>query len=88
MAKTRHIQQRMSQRCIGQELIDLICQFGESIGDKRILNRKACQVAMNELDKLRKSLLRAEQRGGLVLVEDRDVQITAYSLDSYKRNKY
>jgi hypothetical protein len=43
---------------------------------------------MNELDKLRKSLLRAEQRGGLVLVEDSDVQITAYSLDSYKRNKY
>ena len=87
MAKTRHIQQRMSQRGISGEMLDLVAQFGSWQGDKCILNRKGCRNALGALDSLRKRLVRMEEKGGLVLVHEGGVDITAYRVDSYTRGR-
>ncbi len=88
MAKTRHIQQRMSQRGIRQSALEMVKRFGTWSGDKQILNKKACELAIFEIEKLRRDLIKAHERGGYVLVEVGDCQITAYALDSYSRNKH
>ncbi|BDY07062.1 hypothetical protein F0521_41030 [Ferrimonas sp. YFM] len=85
MAKTRHIQQRMSQRGIKQSTLDLVERFGIWSGDKQILNRKACEAALRELDHVRHELIKAQERGGYVLVEAAGQKITTYALNSYSR---
>ncbi|WP_281213665.1 hypothetical protein [Shewanella insulae] len=85
MAKTRHIQQRMSQRGIKQSTLELVRHFGTWSGDKQILNRKACAAALIELDRIRKQLIKTKEQGGYVLVEAGGVEITTYALDSYSR---
>ena len=85
VAKTRHIQQRMSQRGINSEMLDMVQQFGTWQGDKCILNRKACNDVLTELDKVRRDVIKMQEKGGLVLVHDNGADITTYSLNSYKR---
>lgn len=85
MAKTRHIQQRMSQRGIKWSTLDLVEKFGTWNGDKQILNRKACIAAIEELERVKKQLIKVMERGGYVLVEAGGVDITTYALDSYAR---
>lgn len=86
MAKTRHIQRRMSQRGIQQGMLDLVHQFGIEQGDRCVLNRKACTDVLRELDRIRKDVIKMQEKGGLVLVREGDTDITAYRLDSYTRH--
>jgi len=86
MAKTRHIQQRMSHRGIKQAMVDLVLNFGKSKGDKVILNRKGIDAFLLELEKMKKNALKARNKGGLVVVNVDDCLLTTYSLDSYKRD--
>lgn len=86
MAKTRHIHQRMNQRGIQQQMLDIVKMFGVEDGDKTILNRKGIDAALGELQKLSGQMQKMKSRGGLVLVEDGDAEITTYALDSYCRN--
>jgi len=85
MSKTRHIEQRMSQRGIKQSMIDLVLNFGIPQGDKVVLNRKAIDCVLNELEKLKKDALKMREKGGLVVVEVDDCLLTTYALNSYKR---
>lgn len=87
MAKTRHIQQRMSQRGIKQSTLELVERYGVWNGDKQVLNRKACEAALKEVNTIRKELIKAQEKGGYVLVESEGVKITTYGLDSYARIK-
>ena len=85
VSKTRHIQQRMNQRGIRSEVLGVVEQFGSWQGDKCILNKKACNDVLSELERVRRNLIRAQDKGGIVLVEANGAHITAYSLDSFKR---
>lgn len=40
MKKTLHFQARQNQRGISQLMVDVVMAFGESSGDKLILNKK------------------------------------------------
>lgn len=75
MHKTKHIQQRMSQRGISQEMVDLVLNYGESEGDKVILNSKASARLMRAARALAKIL----DKGGLVVVTSGDSQLTTYN---------
>lgn len=87
MAKTRHIQKRMSQRAIKEEMLETVMNYGVKQGDKIVLNRKACDALLAELESLKKTVIKARERGGFVLVSDKQTLVTAYRLDSYKRTK-
>ena len=87
MARTRHIQKRMNQRGIQQEMLAIVKQFGIDDGDKTVLNQKALQVAIAECKKIEKLMQKMESKGGLVLVEADGFDLTTYALDSYKRSK-
>lgn len=40
MNKTSHFQVRQNQRGISQQMVDVVMAFGESSGDKVILNKR------------------------------------------------
>lgn len=87
MAKTRHIHQRMSQRGITNSMLDLVKLFGvNNNGDATILNRKSVRDILYTMNKLMKEMKKIESKGGVVLIEKDGVEITTYSLNSYKRH--
>jgi len=86
MKTTKHSLVRMSQRGLPKKLVDLAFEFGKGQGDKLVLNKKATQKLISELDRMRKDLLRVMDKGGVTLVVDNDTLITAYNTNSYKRN--
>lgn len=75
MHKTKHFQQRMGQRGISQDMVDLVLSYGETKGDKVILNRKASARLMEAARTLAKIL----DKGGLVVVTSGDAQLTTYN---------
>ncbi|MBP2297102.1 hypothetical protein [Azospirillum rugosum] len=87
MAKTRHMQARMSQRGIRQELVTLTQRFGEPVQDKVVLNRKGIQTLLDELRDIERVAMRALDKGGVVVVESGGSLITTYNLDSYDRGR-
>ena len=86
MITTKHCQARMSQRGLPKKLLDLVLEFGKDKGDKLILNKKATQKVIDEIDAIRKELLRIMDKGGVTVVLDNESLITAYNTNSYKRN--
>lgn len=87
MAKTRHIQQRMSQRAIREQMLDIVKTFGVDHGDKTFLNRKGLDEALKELNSISQMMQKMRSRGGVVLVESDGSEITTYALDSYSRSQ-
>ena len=89
MSKTRHIHKRMSQRGIKQQLINMTLNFGRAVQCKGVrkyyLTRKNAQQTLGCLDELRRSVLEAIDKGGLVLVTNEGgTEITTYRLNSYR----
>lgn len=83
MAKTRHIQQRMSQRSIQQGWLDLVKTFGTDNGDKIFLNRNGIDAAIRAMEKISTDLQKMKTRGGVVLIEKEGYEITTYALDRH-----
>ncbi len=85
VSKTRHIQKRMSQRGISQELLEIALQFGEPVNDKCVLNYKSARQVIFELERLKRGLQKVLDKGGLVVVTADESLVTTYDLDSYRR---
>lgn len=86
MVTTKHCQSRMSQRGLPKRLLELVLEFGKENGDNLILNKKATQKVIEEIDTIRKELLKVLDKGGVTVVFDNDTLITAYNTNSYKKN--
>jgi len=86
MVTTKHCQARMAQRGLPKRLLDLVLEFGKDSGDKLILNKKATQKVIDEIDNMRKELLMIMDKGGVTVVIDNEAMITAYNTNSYRRN--
>jgi len=85
MAKTKHFGDRLQQRGIRVKTVELARQYGIPDGDKLILGRKQILIRLNELDQERKELIRAMDKGGVVVVERGGTLVTAYDFDSFNR---
>ena len=83
MSRTNHIQKRMSQRGITQDLMNLALAFGIELENHRyILNRKGLQNLIDSLRHIGKIALKAIDKGGLVVVREGKTLITTYNLSS------
>ena len=84
MSKTLHIQKRMSQRGITNDLLNLTLAFGTKTGsDRYILNRKGCQNLIDSLRHVEKIAIKAIDKGGLVVIKEGDSLITTYNLNYF-----
>ena len=85
MSKTKHYSARISQRGIRESTVHLAQQHGVPDGDKLVLGRKQIRSVLDALDRERKELIRAMDKGGVIVVECGGALITAYDFDSYSR---
>ena len=89
---THHCNQRMSQRGITKDLLEITLKYGFQSGDKIILNKKTIQEMLSKkrvkFDNFeRKILLKVLDKGGIVLICENNSLITTYNVNSYKRGK-
>lgn len=82
---TKHMQARMSQRGIPGDLINLVRQYGRDDCDRLILNKKDLRGLLEEVRSLERTVIKALDKGGVVLVEADGALITTYNASSYKR---
>lgn len=82
---TRHMQDRMNQRGINGELVELVAQFGEWNGDRLVFDRKGLKSAVHSLDTLRTTMLKALDKGGVAVVEAEGRHITTYAIRRRRR---
>lgn len=78
MLTTKHFRERMSQRGVTKRMVDLVLEYGRSQGDKIILNKKAAQSVLDEIDRIKKDLLKIKDKGGLTVVCSDESLITTY----------
>lgn len=82
MQPTRHIKQRMSQRGISKEMVNLVIAHGVIQGDKYVVGRKEALQLIRELDNERRVLTKILDKGGVEVVTEGDALITAYNRNS------
>ena len=82
MQPTRHIKQRMSQRGISKEMVNLVITHGVIQGDKYVVGRKEALQLIRELDNERRVLTKILDKGGVEVVTEGDALITAYNRNS------
>lgn len=87
MSRTRHMTSRMNQRGITQDLVDLALEYGECQQDKYVLTRKGLEQMLAALRQTERTVIRALDKGGVVVVEDGGQLITTYRTESYDRRR-
>ena len=86
MCRTRHMQQRMSQRGITSEIVKMAGMFGVCNGDIITLTGKNCEYLSKVPAKCKTTLVKMAQKGGCTVVNRGRSLITAFRVDSFNRN--
>ena len=73
----------MSQRGIPGELVDLVQRHGRDERGKIILNKKDLHSLLDAVRNLQRVVVKALDKGGLVIVESDGALITTYNIDSF-----
>ena len=84
---TFHLDQRMNQRGINRELVELALAHGGWEGDRCILDRNAIDQLINRCDAVRRVALRARDKGGVVVVEAGGAVVTTYNAPRRRRGR-
>lgn len=80
MTTTKHAERRSKQRGIGEDLIDLAADYGRLEGDRIILGAQAIGELLEEVERYRRMLLKARDKGGLAIVLRDERLITTFPL--------
>ncbi len=86
MCRTRHMQQRMSQRGITSEIVKMAGIFGICNGDIITMTGINCEFLSNVPAKFKRTLDKMAQEGGCTVVNKGRSLITAFRVDSFNRN--
>jgi len=86
MTSSEHLIKRISQRGISKDLLMSVLRFGFNDGDKVLLNRKNVLTLLQELNILKKNLLKISDKGGVTVVIGNNTLITAYNTNSFTKN--
>ena len=84
---TKHLKQRMSQRGITADMIEVVGQFGLIHGDRTQLTRRELEDLLARLRSAQRTVMKLLDKGGIVVVEDGGALITTYNLNSYNRRR-
>jgi hypothetical protein len=80
MKFSTHARIRMGQRGITDRLVRLAQRHGRVDGDACILNVKELRAVLDDLDAERRTVMKAMDKGGLVVVEEDDTVVTTYNI--------
>lgn len=85
MTPSMHMEERMGQRGIGKQLVDLALEYGQPDGDRFVLSQRDIRAQMDACRQELKALERAYKKGGITVVATGETLITAFRTNSYKR---
>ncbi|WP_245601126.1 DUF4258 domain-containing protein [Ignatzschineria larvae DSM 13226] len=85
MQLSRHIDQRMNQRGITKEMVELTLEYGEIDNDRWVLNRKGVETMIESLEKQLRTARKLRDKGGIVVVAEDNTLVTTYDYDSRDR---
>lgn len=77
---TLHMDIRMNHRGITADLVDLTLEYGEWEGDRCRLGARSLKHMIEEMDRKRATMLKALDKGGIVVVEAGGSEITTYPM--------
>ena len=86
MCRTRHMQQRMSQRGFTSEIVKMVGMFGICNNDRITLTGKNCEYLSEVPTKFKRTLGKMAQKDGCTVVNRGRSLITAFRVDSFTRN--
>lgn len=78
---SHHAGQRMNQRGISRRIVDFALRHGRLEGDKHIVDRKESQRIIDQLNEELRVAKQILDKGGVTVVDERDVVITAYNVN-------
>lgn len=78
MELTQHLGKRMAQRGISGRLVNLAIELGTAEQDRVVLGTKELRKRLEQLDDERRLLMKALDKGGVVVVEANGKLITTY----------
>lgn len=82
-SQSRHVKQRMGQRGITGEMIDLVLQHGKPQHDSKVaLTQKDAQRLLTQMQHSIKVIKKILDKGGVVVVENNNTVITTYNCES------
>ena len=84
MQVTQHAQKRMTKRGFTKDMIDFTLDFGETKGDRWVLNRKMIEQSIGDLERKLRTAKKLRDKGGIVVVAEGESLLTAYDFDSRK----
>lgn len=82
MNATEHMKQRMTQRGINREMVNLVLDLGTPNQDKFTLNRDEAQEQLRELQQAMRVLKKILDKGGVTVVTEGEALITTYNCNS------
>lgn len=77
----------MSQRGIPDELVELVQRHGRDEQGKLVLNRRDLRSLLDNVRHLQRVMIKALDKGGLVVVEAGGALITTYNVDSFNPDR-
>lgn len=81
MRHTHHIKQRMSQRGISQDMVELVLAHGTPDQDKYVLGHKEALRLLEELQRFERVVKKILDKGGVTVVAEGEALITAYNCE-------
>jgi Domain of unknown function (DUF4258) len=81
MQKTKHFQQRMSQRGVTRTMVDLVLAFGSVEQNKHVLDRRGALALLESLKGEERALMKIVDKGGVAVVAQGDSLVTTYNLE-------
>ncbi len=79
MIRTKHLNQRMGQRGISREMVDLVVAFGKEDNDKCTLGRNEAARLLSELQELMRITKKVLDKQGVTVVLQGNSLITTYN---------
>lgn len=80
MIKTHHCAKQMHNRGLTDRMLDLVEQFGYQVGDRVILDKKHIRELLEQINALRKELIKMYEKGGVAMVTKNDIILTAFAI--------
>lgn len=81
---TLHMDVRMNHRGITADLVDLALEYGEWEGDRCRLGTRSLKQIIEAVDRKRATMLKALDKGGIVVVEAGGSEITTFPMKKRK----
>ena len=85
MEITQHIQQRMSQRGVSNQMVEMVLRHGRLEQDKYVLDRREALSLLEEFNREAQVLKKILDKGGVTVVADEGALITTYNCIGRRR---